>query len=348
METILNYTKEEIEEILDKNNFEKYRASQIFSNLKIGKKFNEMNLPIELKNFLSNNYIDLGVSIFDIYESKIDETKKFLLKLEDNNIIEAVLMKYDYGYTICISTQVGCRMGCAFCISGKDGLIRNLSSGEIISEVIVVNQYLYNSKKKYITNIVLMGSGEPFDNYDNVLKFLKQINSKNLLNISRRNISLSTCGLVDKINKFIDDGFYLTLTISLHASNDDIRKKIMPIANKYSIKEIFESAKNYYKKTGRRVIFEYTIIYNFNDFVEHALELSNLLKGFPTHLNIINLNEGRNNMLKKTTNKRLNKFINELKKNNISFTLRRSLGSDIEGACGQLRQHILSNERSDI
>lgn len=348
MDLILDYKKEELEKILINNNFQRFRKDQIFSYLKIGKKFSEMNIPKDLKEFLIKNYYDKGLTIYKVYESKIDNTKKFLLKLNDNNIIESVLMKYKHGYTICVSTQVGCRMGCKFCLSGKDGLIRNLTSGELLSQVIELNKYLFEKENEKITNIVLMGSGEPFDNYDNVLKFLHQINSKDLLNISRRNISLSTCGLVDKINKFIDDEFYLTLTISLHAPNDKIRKNIMQIANKYSIKEIIDSAKNYYKKTGRRIIFEYTIINNLNDSVENAKELSLLLKGFPSHLNIINLNDQKDSTLKKTTKKRLDDFTKELKLNNISFTIRRSMGSDIEGACGQLRRRVLDEKSTNL
>lgn len=348
MKNILDYNKDEVKQILKENNFQTYRADQIFSYLKLAKKFEEMNLPKDLKEFLINNYQDIPISIFRVYESKIDKTKKFLLKLNDNNIIESVLMKYKYGYTICVSTQVGCRMGCYFCMSGKDGLIRNLTCAEILSEVLILNRYLYEKENEKITNIVLMGSGEPFDNYDNVLKFLRQVNSEDLLNISRRNISLSTCGLVDKIDRFANDDFNLTLTISLHAPNDEIRKKMMPIANRYSINQIINSAKNYYKKTGRRVIFEYTIVNQVNDSVENAKELSNLLKGFPTHLNIINLNDKKDENLKKTTKERLENFKNELKRNNVSFTVRRSMGSDINGACGQLRQYVLENESTNI
>lgn len=260
MKNILDYNKDEVKQILKENNFQTYRADQIFSYLKLAKKFEEMNLPKDLKEFLINNYQDIPISIFRVYESKIDKTKKFLLKLNDNNIIESVLMKYKYGYTICVSTQVGCRMGCYFCMSGKDGLIRNLTCAEILSEVLILNRYLYEKENEKITNIVLMGSGEPFDNYDNVLKFLRQVNSEDLLNISRRNISLSTCGLVDKIDRFANDDFNLTLTISLHAPNDEIRKKIMPVDHTWPLEKLMASLDNYTKETNKRIFYEYIMI----------------------------------------------------------------------------------------
>ena len=338
MQNLLDLTQEEMQQI------QGYRVGQIFLALNQGKEFCEMNIPQEIKQKLLENYIAQPVSILD---KKIasDGTIKFLFKLADNNIIEGVLMQYKYGNTLCVSTQVGCRMGCKFCASTLHGLVRNLTAGEILGQVIVANKFLGGKLGEFrkITNIVLMGSGEPFDNYENVTKFLKLVTNQKTFNISERNISISTCGIVENIKKLADDGFKITLTISLHAPNDQKRRELMPIANKYSIKEIIDACKYYFKKTNRRVVFEYVLVANKNDGFEDAKQLSYLLKGFPTHVNVIPLNSVEERDLVGTTRQRAMEFVNLLTKLGQSATLRRTLGEDIDGACGQLRQKYLDN-----
>ncbi|MBO7345244.1 MAG: 23S rRNA (adenine(2503)-C(2))-methyltransferase RlmN, partial [Clostridia bacterium] len=273
----------------------------------------------------------------------VDGTEKFLYKLHDNNLIEGVLMKYKYGYTLCVSTQVGCRMHCAFCASGLNGLVRNLESGEILGQVLAVNRYLGGglADKRKIINVVMMGSGEPLDNYDNTLKFLQLISEKNGINISQRNISLSTAGVVPKMYALADDGVNINLTVSLHSPFDEERQKIMPIAKAYSIKEILSACENYFKKTGRRYIFEYVLIKGETDTSRHAEKLISLLKGRPCHLNLIRLNEVKENDLVGGTEKDAYRFLGVLEKGGLSVTLRRKMGEDIGGACGQLRQRYL-------
>ncbi len=338
---ILDYTLPEIEQLFEEKGIAKYRARQLYQGLMKGWTFDEnTTLPKDVITFLKNNYIETGVTIEKRYISRIDKTEKYLFRLSDGNIIEGVLMRYHYGNTICISTQVGCRMGCAFCASGIDGLERNLTPGEILGQILVVSKFAekINSKDRTITNIVLMGTGEPLDNYDNVIKFLEIINSEYSLNISKRNISLSTSGLVDKIYKLADANYPLTLTISLHAASDEVRKQIMPVANKYSIAELLDAAKYYFKKTGRRVIFEYALIAGVNDTVAQAEKLSILLRGFQCHVNLINLNKVKEKKYESSEKSNINAFVKVLNKNKISNSIRRTLGADIDGACGQLRR----------
>lgn len=345
MENILDFNLKELEKIMLELGEQKFRASQVFANLYLGKNFSEMtNISFALKNKLTENYIAQPCMILDKKVSQ-DGTVKFLFKLNDNNIIESVLMKYKYGYTVCVSSQVGCRMGCKFCASTLGGLIRNLSAGEIIGQVVQINRFLEGGigEKRKITNIVLMGSGEPLDNYDNVKKFIKLISDKDTLNISERNISLSTCGIVPKIFKLADDGIKVTLTISLHASNDKIRKQSMPIANKYSITRIIEACRYYFGKTGRRIVFEYVLIKGLNDSKQCAVELRHLLRGLPCHINVICLNQVVERSLEGTTREDTLKFVEQLKKLGLSSTLRRTMGQDIDGACGQLRRRYLEN-----
>ena len=290
-----------------------------------------------------------GITIYDKFVSKKDGTVKYLFELQDGNIIEGVLMKYKYGNTICISTQVGCRMNCAFCASGLEGLIRNLTAGEILGQVLEVNRdALTDDEDRSVTNIVLMGSGEPFDNYDNVTKFLRLVNDEHGINISKRNISLSTSGLVDRIYQFTDEGYKVTLTISLHAPNNAIRNNIMPVNHKWKIEEVIKAAKYYFDKTGRRIIFEYSMIEGVNDSKKEALELVKLLRGLTCHVNIINLNYVKERGLKGAEKDRVKEFIDTLTSEGISCTLRRTMGSDIDGACGQLRRRVLEENNGKL
>ena len=343
MKIIQDFSLQELQDLMLSFGEQKFRAKQILDNINLGKKITDFsNISKSLKEKLLAEYEDIPLKMHTIQESK-DGTKKFAYELWDGNIIEGVLMSYKYGNTLCVSTQVGCRMGCKFCASTLNGLARNLSAGEILSQVLVVNNYLGGKvgKNREITNIVLMGSGEPLDNYDNVIKFLHLVSSPDGLNVSPRNISLSTCGIVPNIYRLADEKLQVILTISLHAPNDELRKTIMPIANKYSVNQIVDAAKNYFNKTGRRVVFEYALIDGVNNTVECANELASLVKGFPTHVNLIPLNEVKERDLKTVTHKKAEQFADLLKKHKVSVTIRRTIADDIDGACGQLRNKII-------
>ena len=328
----------------------RYRAEQLYKWIYDYKPFDEMtNLPLDLRESLKSNYIETPVKIEKELISK-DGTRKYLLSLPDGNIVECVLMNYKYGNTICISTQVGCRMGCAFCATGIDGLARNLTAGEMLAEVLAINNHIGGTTAdRKITNIVLMGCGEPLDNYDNVVKFIRLISAKEGFNLSQRSISLSTCGLADKIKKLADEDLGITLTISLHASTDEHRKKIMKVANAYSLKELFFAIKYYFEKTRRRIVFEY-IELDMNTNEDDAKRLKELCKGISYHFNLIPINATPNSpienpALKPPTKEKQAAFWEYLKEQGISATTRRTLGSDIEGACGQLRRSTLNKNK---
>ncbi len=348
MEILQDLSLNELQKVVENLGEKPYRAKQIFENLYLGKNLNEMtNVPKELKEKLLEKFVDEPIKIVEVQKSS-DGTQKFAYKLFDGHIIEGVLMCYSYGNTLCVSTQVGCAMGCKFCASTLNGMARNLSAGEILSQILVVNKLLGGTaKKRQITNVVLMGSGEPLENFENVCKFLFLATSKDGINISARNISLSTCGIVPKIKKLSKLGLPIILTISLHAPNDEIRKTIMPIANKYSVKEIVDASKIYFNATGRRVIFEYALIEGVNDTKECAKELSKLVKGFPSHVNLIPLNPVEERVLKATTRKKAEEFLKELTSLGVSATIRRTIGEDIDGACGQLRNKILKQTQDE-
>ena len=323
-----------------------FRTKQIFSHIAAGRELGAMTgVPKELvKRLEGDGWRALGLSVEKSFTSSLDGTVKYLYALGDGNIIEGVLMKYKYGNTLCVSTQVGCAMGCAFCASTLGGLVRDLSAGEILSQVLVVNALNAGKDRRGVTNVVLMGSGEPLDNYDNVTAFLDLLADERGINVSRRNVSLSTCGLCDGIRRLADEGYSPVLTISLHAPFDELRKKIMPVANKYSVAEVVNAAKYYFEKTGRRVIFEYSMIEGENDTRECALALAGLLKGFPSHVNLIRLNYVKERGFKGSCDAAIDKFSKILDNNGVSNTVRRSMGSDIEGACGQLRRKYISNK----
>jgi len=325
----------------------KFRAKQLMDAIYNGKDYNDkININKGLIEKLQTAGVILQpIQIYKAKESK-DGSVKFLYKLNDGNIIEGVLLKYAFGNSICVSTQVGCKMNCAFCASGLNGFVRNLSAGEIIGQIVAVNKYLGGSiKDREISNIVLMGTGEPLDNFENVAKFLSQITNENLLNFSVRNITISTCGIAPKIERLADLGYNVTLSISLHAPNDTIRKQIMPIAKSYPISSILESAKYYNLVTSRRITIEYVLIDGVNNTPNHAKQLVNLLQDFPCHVNLIKLNEAEGRTLKTPTIGSCKQFLNILTSNQISATLRRSLGDDIEGACGQLRNKELKEKK---
>ncbi len=331
----------ELENLILSLGEKKFRAKQIYEGFTLGKKISQINIPAELRQKLLSDYEDEPLKIIKTLTSS-DGTEKYLFSLADGNVIEGVLMKYKYGNTQCVSTQVGCRMGCKFCASTLGGLVRNLTSGEILSQILLVNAlHGGNAKNRAVTNVVLMGSGEPLDNYDNTVKFLRNVTSPDGINISARNISLSTCGIVPKIYSLADEGITVNLTISLHQTTDEGRARTMPVAKKYTISEILKACEYYFQKTGRRYIFEYSLIDGENCDAEHAEELINLLKGKPCHVNLIRLNEVKERELKTITEKQAYRFLGLLEKGGLSATLRRQIGADIGGACGQLRASYL-------
>lgn len=318
----------------------KFRAKQLFDGVTQGKRISEINIPASLRQTLLKDFEDCPLEIIKTLTSS-DGTEKYLYKLADGNIIEGVFMRYKYGNTLCVSTQVGCRMGCKFCASTLGGRVRDLTSGEILSQILTVNALHAEGKTRGVTNIVLMGSGEPLDNYDNVVKFLRNVTAEGGINISARNISLSTCGLVDKMYALADECIPVNLTVSLHNVTDEERARTMPIANKWSIGEILKACENYFDKTGRRYIFEYALIAGENCDKRHADALIDLLKGKPCHVNLIRLNEVKERSLAAAEERDAYRFLGLLEKGGLSATLRRRTGADIGGACGQLRAGYL-------
>ncbi len=335
-------TYEELSDFVVSIGEPKFKAKQIFSWLHKGvRSFDEMtDISKKTKEKLLEKAFVSTLNIKEKYVSKIDKTTKYLFELEDGNSIETVVMYYKHGISVCISSQVGCRMGCNFCASTIGGLYRSLTPGEILNQVIFAGKDI----GERISNIVMMGIGEPLDNYENVIKFLKNVNCEHGLNIGYRHISLSTCGIVEKIYDLAKENFPITLSVSLHAPNDKIRNEIMPISHKYSIDELIKACKDYIKTTGRRISFEYSLISGVNDSRENAIELSRLLKGMLCHVNLIPVNQVKERGYKKGTKAEVNMFVETLIKNGINATVRRELGSDISASCGQLRKKLLDGE----
>ena len=317
-----------------------FRGKQIFRWIHQGADFDAMtNLPLAMREQLKQQAIAQPVEIIDMRQSKIDETVKFLFGLRDGNCVEGVLMSYHHGHTLCISTQVGCRMGCTFCASTLDGCVRSLTPGEMLGEILCANRFL--GEKGRVHNVVLMGSGEPLDNYDNVMKFLRLLREEDGVQIGLRNVSLSTCGIVPRMYDLAEENLPVTLSVSLHAPNDDIRRQTMPIARAYPMKDLLKACRHYIEKTGRRVIFEYALVGGLNCEEKHAVELASKLRGMQCHVNLIPLNVVEERDLKGVTEKTVRHFMETLEKLHISVTRRREMGDDIEGACGQLRRKTL-------
>lgn len=340
-EILQDRSKEELENLVAEYGEKRFRAEQIYLGLMQGKKISALPVSPVLRARLLERFEDEPIQIEKIFTSA-DGTKKYLFRLADGNLIEGVLMQYKYGNTQCVSTQVGCRMGCAFCASTLNGLVRNLTAGEILSQILIINRLEGGTlKNRAVHNVVLMGSGEPFDNYENVVKFLRNLTAEGGICISARNVSLSTCGLVPRMRQFANEGIPLNLTVSLHASTDEERARIMPVSKAYSIAQILSACDEYFQKTGRRYIFEYSLIGEENCDEAHALALAALLKGRPCHVNLIRLNEVKERSLKTVSEKDAYRFLGALERAGISATLRRSMGNDVGGACGQLRAHYL-------
>lgn len=332
----------EIEQSFKELGMPSYRAKQVFSWLSKGvKSFDEMsNLPISLRQQLSQIYYIDAPRVLSKQISKIDETIKYLWQLRDGNSVESVIMRYRYGNTICISSQVGCAMGCAFCASTIGGLVRNLTPSEILDQVMF--SQLDSGVK--INNIVLMGIGEPLANMENVLRFLELVNLPDGLNIGMRHITLSTCGLTENVDKLAERNIQLTLTVSLHAPDDETRSKIMPVNKAYGVEKVMKACRDYYKATGRRVSFEYAMIDGVNDTEYHANTLAGLIGKAGFHVNLIPLNDVRESPLKPSKPENMKRFTDILSKKGINYTIRRKLGGDIDASCGQLRRKTLSLE----
>lgn len=337
---IASYSFEELQEEMLAIGEKGFRSRQIYSWIheKLVDDFEEMtNLPKTLRQKLESAYEIRRVEMEKRQISKIDGTNKFLFCLKDGNMVESVLMKYKHGNSVCISSQVGCRMGCRFCASTLDGLERNLTPSEMLRQVYQIQKIT----GERVSNIVIMGTGEPLDNYDNFLKFIHMVSDEHGLNISQRNITASTCGIVPNIRRLAEEKLQITLALSLHGSNQEKRRSLMPVANKYELHEVLEACDYYFEKTGRRITFEYSLVHGVNDTPEDAKELMEILKDRNCHLNLIPVNPIKERNYEKPDKKSAENFKNKLEKNGINVTIRREMGSDIDGACGQLRRKTM-------
>ena len=343
---ICSYNYEELKNEMLSLGEKPFRSKQIYSWLheKLADSFDEMtNLSKSLREKLDQHYVIKKVDMFARQISKEDPTEKFLFELEDGNMIESVLMKYNYGNSVCISSQVGCRMGCRFCASTLDGLERNLTPSEMLRQIYRIQKIT----GERVSNVVVMGTGEPLDNYDNFVKFIHMLTDEHGLNISQRYVTASTCGIVPNILNLADEGLQITLALSLHGSNQEKRKKLMPVANKYELQEVLNACDIYFDKTGRRPTFEYSLVKGVNDQEEDARELTEMLKNRNCHLNLIPVNPIKERDFKKPDRKNALEFKNKLEKNGINVTIRRERGSDIDGACGQLRRRYAAGKKEN-
>ena len=327
-----DYTISELQTLMTAWGEPAYRAKQIFSKLAAGISVAEMtDLPKALRARLEESFVTRPVGVETVRASS-DGSKKFLFVLADGNLVEGVCMPHDYGRSACLSTQVGCRMGCAFCASGIDGRVRDLTAGEILCQAVEMAR-----TGGRLDNIVLMGSGEPLDNYDNVTKFIRLINDPAGVGLGQRSIALSTCGLCDGIRRLADDGFSVTLSVSLHATTDENRRKIMPVAKRFTLSELIDAAKYYFSRTGRRVVYEYALIKD-NMTVFDVERLARMTAGYSAHVNLIMVNPVKERPVAGCTRAEAERFRARLERAGVSVTIRRSMGADIEGACGQLRR----------
>jgi 23S rRNA (adenine2503-C2)-methyltransferase len=347
MENLRDLDFNELTELLTTMGEKAFRAKQLYQwlHVKLANGYDEMtDLSKSLRARLAETHSAALPEAVEILTSKIDGTKKFIFRMHDGHVIESVWMKYQHGNSVCISSQVGCRMGCRFCASTLDGLARNLSNGEMLSQIYQI-QRLTGER---VDNIVIMGSGEPLDNYDNFTKFVRMISDADGLHISRRNITVSTCGLVPRIRQLADENYGITLALSLHAPNDETRRTLMPIANKYSLSEIMPAISYYFEKTGRRVTFEYSVVQGVNDNKNEAMQLVELIQGMKgqghlqCHVNLIPVNPIKERDWKRPDRSKIEAFQHLLERHGIAATIRREMGSDISGACGQLRRDYLN------
>lgn len=341
---LMQYNKEELIKLMLSYGEKAFRAAQLYEwiHKKLASDFSEMtNISKNLKEKLAVSHIIYPMSIKDKLVSKKDGTVKYLMETSSGSIIESVAMQYSYGMSVCISSQAGCRMGCRFCASTILGLEKSLKASEMLAQIYLIQKDM----GRRVDNIVIMGIGEPFDNYDELIKFLHMITDESGLNISQRNITVSTCGLVDRIYDFADENMQITLAVSLHAPNDEIRKSIMPVANRYSMDEIKKACQYFIEKTGRRVTFEYAMIDGVNDSTECAKELAAYAKGMLCHINLIPVNAVKERKYRRAGADVIHDFEKYLEKNRINVTIRKGMGSDIEAACGQLRRQYAEHNK---
>jgi len=322
-----------------------FRAKQMYQwmHVKLARGFGEMtNLSGQLRERCGQKYIYTALEAVKVQESRVDGTKKFLFCLSDGNVVESVWMKYRHGNSVCISSQVGCRMGCRFCASTLDGLERSLLPSEMLDQVYAVQRMT----GERVSNVVVMGIGEPLDNYDNLITFLKILTDENGLNISQRNVTVSTCGIVPQIRRLAEEKLQITLALSLHGTTDEKRQRLMPVAKKYSIKELMEACAFYFERTGRRITFEYSLVGGVNDSEEDAEQLAALARPLCCHVNLIPVNPVKERDYRQSTGERVLAFKNKLEKSRINVTIRREMGRDIDGACGQLRHRTLEETKA--
>ena len=325
----------------------KFRAKQIYSWIhdKLVDSFDEMtNLSKDLREKLKANYTLNSLEAVAVQTSKIDGTQKYLFRLHDGHVVESVLMRYHHGNSVCISSQVGCLMGCRFCASTIGGKVRDLYPSEMLGQIYKIQKL----SGERVHNVVVMGTGEPLDNYDNLVQFIKMLTDENGLNISQRNLTVSTCGIVPKIRQLAEEKFQMTLALSLHATTQEKRKQLMPIANKYDLKEVLDACHYYYEQTGRRITFEYSLVGGVNDTKQDAEELTKLIGKFPCHVNLIPVNPIKERDFVQPNKQECQAFRNKLEKNGINVTIRREMGRDIDGACGQLRKSYLDQEKGEV
>ena len=343
---IKSMTLDELKDACQQMGEKPFRAKQLYDWMhhRLAGSYDEMtNLSLAFREKLKEQYPLTCLEKVQVQESKIDGTRKYLFRLSDGNVIESVWMKYHHGNSVCISSQVGCRMGCRFCASTIGGLVRCLTPSEMLDQI----YRIWEDTGERVSNLVVMGTGEPMDNYDNLVRFVRLLSSQEGLNISQRNITVSTCGIVPNMYKLADEGLQITLALSLHAPNDEKRRELMPIANKYSIDEILDACRNYFAKTGRRITFEYSLVGGKNDSEADAKELSARISDINCHVNLIPDNPIKERDYVKSTKKVVENFKNKLEKYGINVTIRREMGADIDGACGQLRKSFIdkSNEQ---
>ena len=344
MTDIKSLTLQELKTELTAMGEKAFRAGQMYDwmHKRLAESFDEMtNLSQAMRSACKERFDYVTLKAVQVQESQIDGTKKFLFELPDGNLVESVWMKYHHGNSVCISSQVGCKMGCRFCASTLDGWERNLLPAEMLEQIYAITRMT----GERVSNVVVMGTGEPMDNYDNLVRFIELLTNEDGLNISQRNITVSTCGIVPGIRKFAEEGLQVTLALSLHAPNDEKRKELMPIAKKYSLKEVLEACDYYFEKTGRRISFEYALVGGVNDNDGEAQELISLLQGRNCHVNLIPVNPIKERDYVSTNRQKTEQFKNKLEKSKIQCTIRREMGRDIDGACGQLRRRHVRKEQ---
>lgn len=340
---IKSMTLEELQKRLVELGEKPFRAKQIYQWIheKLAAGYEDMsNLSKDLRDKLQKEEEFVTLNIVQVQESAIDGTRKYLFELPDGNVVESVWMKYHHGNSVCISSQVGCRMGCRFCASTLDGLERNLLPSEMLEQIYSIIRHT----GERVSNIVVMGTGEPMDNYENLLRFIRLISDDKGQNISQRNITVSTCGIVPNMRRLAEEKLQITLALSLHATTDEKRKQLMPIANKYGLSEVVDACKFYFEKTGRRITFEYSLVAGVNDTMEDAEELVGLIKGMNCHVNLIPVNPIKERDYKQSGKEQIQRFRGRIEKSGISATVRREMGRDIDGACGQLRRKHIKKE----